>query len=95
MSSCQVPRASRTGSLEIAKRHSRTLALPGVLIFFGSPAAGTSDPNLQFIVLLFPTRDTLVLILNTADVAEGVAQDSGHWPAAVMAWAPAWISMVR
>src|SRR5436305_785113 len=58
MSSCQEPPGIPYRIALIAKRCSHSLA-SRCSYFFGSPAE-TSDLNLQFIVLVFPTCDTLV-----------------------------------
>ena len=48
-------------------------------IFLSGSPAGTSDLDLQFIVLVFPTCDTLVRAWTSADMVKGVAQAGGQW----------------
>lgn len=58
-----------------AMPHSRTSRRPN---FFGSPTE-TSNLDLQFIVLVSPTCDTLMRTSTLMDVAEGAAQAGVHW----------------
>jgi hypothetical protein len=69
--------ASRTGSLEL-RSAAHVVSRFSASLFFGSPAE-TSDLNLQFIVLVFQTCDTLVCTCTPVDVVEGVAQVGGQW----------------